>query len=481
MNNIKNFFFTKSNLLYCLVIVMMLSTISMIAPFTTELNVLLLLWGGIYFIYDLFTKKTCLKSRYKTFLLIYMVIFVVSILINFKNNPIDNIKTFVYTGFFLFVLYSYDSFNNDKIKIKSELININNIVIFISSITGLIALIMFVFLIQFTFKEVPQGFIYPKTPALWGLYGNPNSGGMVATLSIILTYINLSLYKINYKKSISKFRISYYVINIIIQWLYLVLCNSRGAVLSLIASILFITYYKLYNKLAIKYNLFKSIVISLIVSIIVLIACSASISISKSVLAYIPKYVESINSNNVNNTEGIIKEDEEITLDREFKSGHISTGRAEIWSYGLNTLKFSPLFGHGPGNIGLAKQQLYPNDTSKYIVTNNMHNGYIQILLSNGILGVASFLLFFIFIAKDSLKAILSLKLTISKENREIIALILAPIVAISVNGIFENVILLTQSYITTILWIYIGYLSLYLDNTYKNNNVKWLFTWRYY
>lgn len=467
MNTIKKFFFTKSNLLYCLTVIMMLSTIAIIAPFTTELNVLLLLWGGIYFIYDFFTKRSCLKSRHNIFLIIYMIIFAVSIILNYQNNLIDNIKTFIYTGLFLFVLYSYNCDKENINSSKNELININNIVIFISSITGFIALIMFVFLIQFTFNEIPQGFIYPKSPALWGLYANPNSGGMVATLSIILTLLNIYLYKLSNEKKVSKIRFSYYVANIIIQWLYLVLCNSRGAVLALLASIAFLTFYKLYVKLTKKLNLIKSVIISLLVAFIVIIVCNTFVSISRSILTYIPQYVEKISSNSDN--ENNIEEDEEITLDREIKSGHISTGRAEIWSYGLNTLKFSPLFGHGPGNIGLEKQKLYPNDTSKYITTNNMHNGYIQILLSNGILGLASFALFIVFIAKDSLKAVLSPKISIDKEKREIIVLILTPILAIAVNGIFENVILLTQSYITTILWIYMGYLSLYLDNVYKN------------
>ncbi len=462
MNNIKKFLFTKANLLYCLVTVMMLSTIAIISPYTTELNVLLLLWGGIYFIYDFFNKKTCLNSRHKIFLIIYMIIFAISIIVNFKNNPMDNIKTFVYTGFFLFVLYSYDSKGNSVKNASNELININNIVIFISSITGLIALFMFISLIQFTYNDITQGFVYPKSPALWGLYVNPNSGGMVATLSIILTVSNIYLYKHSSKRILSKFTFSYYIFNIIIQWLYLVLCNSRGATLSLLSAILFITFYKSYNKFNLRFKVFKSVIFALLISFVVAIGYTTLNTLSKTTLAYIPQYVEKISSNSNINSDS--EEDIEITLDREIQSGHISTGRAEIWSYGLNTLKLSPLFGHGPGNIGLAKQQLYPNDTSKYVTTNNMHNGYIQILLANGILGLATFSIFIILIAKDSLKVIFIRKSYIDLDERNLTVLILAPILAIAVNGMFENVILLTQSYITTLLWIYMGYLSLSID-----------------
>lgn len=461
MNSVKNFLLNKVNLIYFLITIMMLSTVTILSPYTTELNVLFLLWGAIYFLYDIFNKKSCIKSKYKIYLIIYMIVFLISIIINIKDNPIDNIKTFVYTGFFLFILYSYDTDKNLKTAQK-ELTKFNNIIIYISSITSFIAIIMFVFLIQYTFNDITQGFVYPDSPALWGLYSNPNSGGMIATISIIVTIVNISLYKIINEKKISKIRKNYYIFNIIIQYLYLVLCNSRGAVLSLLASILFVLFYNLYIKFKNKFNILKSITFSILISFLVLIGCNIFISISKNTLAYIPQYVDKLtssNNNHHNNSNNV-----EINLDREIQDGHISTGRAEIWSYGLNTLKFNPLFGHGPGNIGLAKQKLYPNDTSRYIVTNNMHNGYIQILLSNGILGIIFFGIFIILIAKDSLIAIFNPNIKIDNIQKKTILLILMPILAIAVNGVFENVILLTQSYITTILWTYIGYLGLYLN-----------------
>lgn len=467
MNSIKKICFNKVNLLYCLITIMMLSTIAIISPITTELNIIILMWAAIYFIYDFFNKKTCLKSKHKFFLILYMIIFAIGIVLNIKNNAVDNIKTFVYTGFFLFVLYSYDS-NKDILTAQKEIRNINNIVIFISSITSFIAIIMFIFLIEFTFNDIPQGFVYPKSPALWGLYANPNSGGMIATLSIILTIINIYFYKLYSSKKLSIIKKSYYIFNIIIQWLYLVLCNSRGAVVSLLSVLLFLIFLKSYNKFITKLNIFKTLVISLMLSFIILIGYNISISVSKNILSYIPTFVESIKENNNNSS---ITGNNEITLEREIKNGHISTGRAEIWSYGLNTLKFSPLFGHGPGNIGLAKQKLYPNDTSKYVITNNMHNGYIQILLSNGVLGLLFFAVFMILIAKDSLINIFNSKMNIGINEKKYLILILTPILAIAINGMFENVILLTQSYITTILWIYMGYLGLYLNNT--KNNVK--------
>ncbi|MCR1951891.1 O-antigen ligase family protein [Clostridium sp. DSM 100503] len=467
MNTIKQQILNKNNIIYSLITLMMLSTISIISPITTEFNVVILLWGALYFVNDFFKEKTFYKSRYSKILIIYMIIFFIGILINYKNNLIGNIKTFSYTGFFLFVVYSYKKDFNKK-SIHKELYNINSIIIIISSIVSFASLLTFIFFIQFSYNNIPQGFVYPNSPALWGFYGNPNSGGMVAVISIIVTIFNIYLYKNLKDKSSSLTRKIYYYFNIIVQFLYLILCNSRGAVVSLLAFIIFASFYLsfIFFKENKKMVNIKSIIISLLLTCIISFVYTYTIPTLKKGLAYIPKTIDKL-INSENNDVGIIETDsdnEVIELDRNIESGHVSTGRAEIWTYGLNTLKLNPLFGHGPDNIGLAKQKIYPNDKSRYMVTNNMHNGYLQILLSNGILGFLAFALFIILIVKDTLISLLSNKITSDKSLYILLFFITGLLLSIAVNGLFENVILLTQSYITTVLWIYLSYLSRRLD-----------------
>lgn len=467
MNAIKRQILNKNNIIYSLITLMMLSTISIIAPITTEFNVLILLWGALYFVYDFFKEKTYYKSRYSKILIVYMIIFFIGILINYKNNLIGNIKTFAYTGFFLFVVYSYKNDFEERYTQK-ELYNINSIIIIISSIVSFASLLTFIFFIQFTYNNVPQGFVYPNSPALWGFYGNPNSGGMVAVISIIVTTFNIYLYKNLKDKNSSLTRKIYYYFNILVQFLYLILCNSRGAVVSLLAFIIFATFYLsfVFFKEDKKMANIKSIIISLLLTCIISFVYTTTIPTLKKGLAHIPKTIDKlINSENSNvgvvETEG---DNDVIELDRNIESGHVSTGRAEIWTYGLNTLKLNPLFGHGPDNIGLAKQKIYPNDKSRYMVTNNMHNGYLQILLSNGILGFIAFALFIILIVKDTLISLFSTKIISDKSSSIPLFFITGLVLSIAVNGLFENVILLTQSYITTVLWIYLSYLARRLD-----------------
>lgn len=476
MNAIKQQVLNKNNITYSLITLMMLSTISIISPITTEFNVLILLWGALYFVYDFFKDKTYYKSRYSKILIIYMIIFFISILINYKTNLIGNIKTFAYTGFFLFIVYSYKK-DFDKRSIQKELYNINSIIIIVSSIVSFASILTFVFFIQFTYNDIPQGFVYPNSPALWGFYGNPNSGGMVSVISIIATTFNIYLCKVLEYKNSSVTKKIYYYFNIIVQFLYLTLCNSRGAVVSLLAFIIFASFYLsfIFFKENKKISNVKSIIIALLLSCIIFLIYNFTIPTLKKGLSYIPKTVDKL-INSENSNVGIIETEgdgEVIELDRNIESGHVSTGRAEIWTYGLNTLKLNPLFGHGPDNIGLAKQKIYPNDKSRYMVTNNMHNGYLQILLSNGILGFIAFASFIILIVKDTLIALFSNRITSDKNSYILLFFITGLILSIAVNGLFENVILLTQSYITTVLWIYLSYLSRCLDKTAWINGVK--------
>ncbi|MGK0469396.1 MAG: O-antigen ligase [Clostridium sp.] len=461
MNNLKKQILNKTNIVYALITLMMLSTIAIIAPVTTQLNVVILAWGALYFMYDFVKEKNCTKSRYSKFLIIYMVLFLISIIINNNANLIGNLKTFGYTGLLLFVLYSYTKDLSEK-TMQSELYNINTIIIIISSIIAFASLITFIFLIQFTYMDTPQGFVYPRHPALWGFYSNPNSGGMVAVVSLIVTFFNIYLCNKLHVKVLSKRKKYYYYSNILAQWLCLILSNSRGVLVSLEAFVLFSSFYLFFNilKEKKKFDKFKRIIISLLLTVFIFLTFNLTVSASKLGLAYIPNSIQRIF-----NSEQFEIDNNSLVLERDIVEGDVTSGRMEIWKYGLITLKLNPLFGQGPKNIALAKHRLYPNNTTFYITTNNMHNGYIQILLSNGILAFIAFMGFFILIVKDSFTFLFSENIKASKNKKNFVFYIVGLILAIAVYGIFENAILLTGSYITTILWVYLSYLSKNLDN----------------
>ncbi|MGH4120701.1 O-antigen ligase family protein [Clostridium sp.] len=465
MNSFKKQILKKINIVYALVTLMMLSTIAIIYPFTNELNIIILAWGALYIIYDFFKEKNFIKSRYSKYLIIYMILFLISNLININLNFVNNMKTFGYTCLFIFVLYSYKKDRSDK-TMQSELYNINTIVITISSIVAFASIITFIFLIQFTYNDIPQGFIYPNHPALWGFYGNPNSGGMVASVSIIVTFFNLYLCDKLHVKELSKLKKIYYYSNILLQWICLILSNSRGVLMSFLAFVLFASYYIFTNFLTEKknFNRFKSIIISLLLTIIIFSVFNLTVSASKLGLSYIPKYVQKLVT---------IKEEDDsnnLILERDIVEGNVTSGRIDIWKYGLISLKLDPIFGHGPHNIGLAKEKIYPNDKEFYITKNNMHNGYIQILLSNGILAFIAFSIFYVLIIKDSLIILFTKNNKTSKNKKNLILFIVGLILSISVYGLFENAILLTGSYTTTILWVYLSYLSTNLDTVKELN-----------
>jgi O-antigen ligase len=400
-----------------------------------------------------------------------MILFLISIIINIKVNATANIKSFAYTGLFLFVLYSYKKDYEDK-TMYSELYNINTIIISISSIVSFASLVTFMFLIQFTYIGTPQGFVYPNSPALWGFYRNPNSVGMIAVVSIIVTFFNMYLCGKMHVRKFGRLKKSYYYFNILVQWLCLILCNSRGALLSLLSFVLFTSFCLFTNifQEKKKFNKVKSVIIALLLTTIIFYTYNLAVSSSKIGLSYVPKSIQKL----INSGNNDLPEDDSnsLIIDRDIKEGHVTTGRMEIWTYGMNTLKLNPLFGHGPDNIGLAKQKIYPENKTKYMVTNDMHNGYLQILLSNGILAFIAFGIFIVLIVKDSLIFLFSEKNLCDEDKKIFLLFILGLILSIAVNGLFENVILLTRSYITTILWIYLSYLAKNLDN-FKELNHK--------
>ena len=149
-------------------------------------------------------------------------------------------------------------------------------------------------------------------------------------------------------------------------------------------------------------------------------------------------------------------EETHVTVDREKEDGDVSTGRFLIWEAGLKALEEKPLLGWGADNIGIAKQAAYPElADSKHITTTNMHNGFLQILVANGILGFLPFFIAFILLWKD---VAAGLFLRRKGDTAYLLMAVAAGVVVVC--SMVENFILLNLSVMSVTLWFYLGQLA---------------------
>ncbi len=148
-----------------------------------------------------------------------------------------------------------------------------------------------------------------------------------------------------------------------------------------------------------------------------------------------------------------------INIGRE--NGEESTiGRIEFIINGLKTGIKHPLLGVSTSNLSTA---LIENSQTEYsaMVVGGSHNIYVDLFVSNGIIGLVSFLLIVLFIIQKSLRHIKKIYINESNNTESILYIgIFCLFFSLLFYGLFESNLILSGSIIATIFWICGGYLT---------------------
>lgn len=366
----------------------------------------------------------------------------------------ENIKALVWMSFQYFILYAYNT-NSDGTAEKKEFCIISHFFM-VYTFIAVAASIVMLFINYSSYREVNGivviiGFLWNR---LWGLYSDPNYGAVFAGITVIMC---LYFFK-GAKKEIKIF----YIVNIILQICYIAYSDSRTGLVSLICGLFVFLYFNFVNSDKIK---FKHMFIKLCTGVLVAaVTVSVSygtvkvVSISTSVIRE-KRYEYFIKDNS--------KDDEQNKNDRiEFEigrknediNGDLSNRRFAIWYSGFEIFKSKPITGISFRNYVSYAEDKLP-DT--YIVNNDfdkfrsMHNSFVDIAVSQGILGLVIIFAFIVLILVTIFKNFFKLSGEIYRYHTVLIS-----VVAI----IFVSMIFYSETfYMNTggafLFWLTLGYL----------------------
>jgi len=200
-----------------------------------------------------------------------------------------------------------------------------------------------------------------------------------------------SLYLIN--KSAQKKKLL--IANIVIQYLYLILTQSRSAYGAFVFFILIVIGFVWVK----RENLFtkdrKTCIKSLLKSVVIFACVLALSPIVKHTIVLIPDAVSSLKGQ---------EEKTEIVRTEEFfeeeDANSVSNGRVEIWKAGLKVWKNSPVFGAGANCIYEYAKRDLDKGTAQALHNGGLHNVYVTTLVASGVvgLGILSVFLIMVFI-----------------------------------------------------------------------------------
>ncbi|MEE3475523.1 MAG: O-antigen ligase family protein, partial [Ruminococcus sp.] len=126
----------------------------------------------------------------------------------------------------------------------------------------------------------------------------------------------------------------------------------------------------------------------------------------------------------------------------------------------FDLFKISPIIGIANGNIVFYSEE-YLNGTLKYSYHNNdLHNGYLTIIVSTGVLGALLFGTFGFRFAKHAAQHLFLRRKTV---RTEIYPCLFAFLGAYLVYALFEKALLYDISFMVMWFWLMMGYTSCYV------------------
>ncbi len=464
--------------------------------YITLFNYALVVFGCVLLAIRFVNIKRYIKTPFLPLLILFCVSMCLSAVLNIRYGFSESVKSILWTTLQFGLLYALDQ-NKSIDECKKEFVLLSSIFCIYVFIANIISIGMFFCNYGVFGPYSPSGniigFIWGR---LWGVYSDPNNGSVLAVASITLSLCAFAKIK---RKMLLK---SFLLINIFIDYIYIMLSDSRtGFVVAFISVALVLFLILKDNKM--KLNVPLKSVLSVVIAVALsfsFIAGSQSIKNGYNALAI--KIISASQNDSSSQNDSCSENDScsqsdsssendsssqndssaETPSDRKDPpiitgrdpadtENDISNRRFSLWKSGIEIWKTSPVYGVSQRNIvsyasdNLPKTYMVNNDMGKF---DSSHNLFIDILVGQGIIGLAIILAFFTGVA-----VIIIRSLFLNKQNRDNSTNIYAVasigiLSAFACSSMFVLDVLYLNSVATVMFWIMLGYLMKF---TYRRND----------
>lgn len=405
----------------------------------------------------------------------------VSVFINHQYNTGANLQTLMYMFLQFYLIYDRFTTNNMEHK-KSFFKQLGAVLVIFTMSVNILSLIMFILGIRVQVSQIYVIGFDNTSNRLWGFF-NPNAGAALAIISIAF-----SLYFIAYaNRKIAKI---INVVNIVIQYLYIVLAHSRSALIGLAVFSFFVILAAVYNfqinlmrkkfgdidkcdqnKLSVDKA--KAFAIAAILSICLSVVIVSSTFFIRPYMMRIPvdtdSAIERIDSNlNVkikNKKSGIFIESEalkKISPERSTAAQLVDPNRGRIlfWLETIKLLNDKPLLGVSYAGVIEEVSAAVESPTAKAeIQAGGIHSTLISIVGASGFLGLIVFLIYFFFQNLNIIR-MFYLQYNLKHSLNFSMIIIYALVIAFIIIDLVETRLLYTMNFMSIFFWFFMGILQ---------------------
>lgn len=399
---------------------------------------LILIWSVLLLLYWLAKNPRMFYNLHTLLFVILSLIYGIAILIHYQDNFISNLASCVYMaiGGVLFLNQTYGK--NTEV-VEKEFIGITRITAYLPLLYAIIALVFMVYDVSIVINESDTRVVIGVYEnRLWGLY-NANRAAAICMISIWSSILLL------YKRA-GKRMILY--INIVLEFVYLVLTGCRGVWISFLISMLLIIAFVFIGKEKIKNAPLRGKIKYFLVILLAVSALFAAQAVVKKTAPYMVL------------AKGA---DEEITFSERTENfdytdlSSMSNGRVQLWKAGLQVFREHPIFGVGISNIYEYGKEYVAENWTKTMKGGMCHNLYLTTLVATGILGFVTFMIFVIWMGIRCFKVLFSY-------DQKLLCIFAAEIAGFAVSNLFENNIIFWNCSQAMAFWSVCSYFLYYFD-----------------
>lgn len=358
------------------------------------LGKIVLFWALALFIKELITQNSFMYSSYLIWPLLLLCCYFITVFVTDRSSFFCHLTARAHTFFMIVLLYAYRPDKDCRSRRLHVIVMASRIFSGVSSLILLASLPFYLFLIDF-FELNGKNHIGFLDNRLTAFFSEPNYGAVYCGLCMILCII--SLYIIYQEKA----KISwYFVITFSLNFMQVILSRSRSGVLSLTIAVFVIAFFICRNlKVCQAFSwVQKAIIPALLSCLLFVIFYYGSVYVLYRIPVYISgwsKFQEiALDLGQSNWMAEPLEENErlpELDVTR-VNYGSITSARMEIWTESITIWKESPIIGVGRNNIQKRARVLIPNGyLAKGYASSNI---FIEVLLTCGILGLTTLLVF---------------------------------------------------------------------------------------
>lgn len=404
----------------------------------------MLVLGGLLIVLRVKNWKDYISTKGFLLLVLFALSYAVSSVVNIRYGWYDNFRFLAFLGLEITLLYSYSKASPPETSRRHTVI----CAWYYVSATALLSLLSFVFLC-FDISAIYEQEVGPTYNIgfwwgrLFGAYWDPNIGAVMAAICCVLC---VALF-LKHKGWVLR---TCLVLNIVLQLLYIEFSDSRAGKVCLMVATAVLCFMYAMRLLGEKKALLR-IVLSTVVAAVVTVAVLGLVTLSGEVY-----------NNTVAEMEDVAGEDmyfEPIGREGDIAQD-VSNRRFDIWGSAVELFRSSPVVGVSHGNIVAYAEENLPDTyiiNNDHMVFNTMHNVLIDILASQGIIGLGLFIAAAVVIAVGILRKMPSYFVS---EHFYTYAALFSTVVAAVVAAMFMTELVYVISPLTLIFWVSAGCLS---------------------